>query len=407
MSAVGVQAVRGELLKVKEEAKSIQSTYKVKAEQRVAYQNKMAKLNEMIQLRSKEVMLVEDVIVVTLAAETEAQERYSHLEPPTKKAEPVVVGQTTKSAEDAIRIYNSQIEELKEEIEYRTQMTMAETDMDIIYRAAVDDILDIMDAFCEDGRLRIEITRYSSGGSAPSSPRKPPRKGSGRSLAAPTSMLFAHSKSPLDDNDAPKTTIENTDGIPKFGAPPLFIGGDSDENDNKGKDSIDDVKQDDNKNPDDDESPPDDRLEEKDVGPDEKDGVAAGEMDEKETAAPQLVDDLGAPVTAKDDAAEPPTKTKKKKKKKTTEKAGVDVQLQEEVVAPSDDAPFEQQPDDTAPKKKKKVKQDDEAAPPSEEGATTKKKTKKVVKTNAASPDDAPEKKKKKKVKKKEAEGEE
>lgn len=203
MSFAEVHAKRAEVLKLRDHARAIQAAYMAKAEQRLAYQNKMAKLNEMIQLRAKDVMLVEDVVVVTLMAEKDALDRYAGSpDVPQSLAETIAEGQRTKDPNEALRIYNSQLDDLHAQIEYSSAMAMAERDIDDIYRKAVDEILDIMELYCGDPRLLSDVMRFAESGPAPSSPRKSPHKKGGVSklLSAPSSMVFT-AKPPVPDVD--------------------------------------------------------------------------------------------------------------------------------------------------------------------------------------------------------------
>ena len=214
--AAQVNVIRAELLKVREEAKQMQDAYQQNAEQRIAYQNKMAQLNQMVQERCpRDAMLVEDVIIVTLVAEKAAQDRYLTVPlkppPPTKAG---IVGGTTKSAEEAIEIYKSQIEALKKEIDYRTQLNAAEEDMDVIYRQAVDDILNVLDDFCSDSKVHRELEAFAMGGEAPGSPRKSKTKKGmvSRLLAAPKSPVRGMFTSTTADTvESPSASMSTTD----------------------------------------------------------------------------------------------------------------------------------------------------------------------------------------------------
>lgn len=346
----GVDAIRATLQSAKTEAKAVQDAYKTKAEQRIAYQEKMAKINQMIQSKSNDAPLVEDVIVVTLRAEKAAQERfYLTPEKPTLEAIPVTEGQKTKDAAEAIKIYQSQVDVLKEEIDYRTKMGMAERDMDIIYRTAIDDILDILDEFCQDGRLKVEIDNYAQGGSAPCSPRKSPKKrGVGKLLPN-----FRKPNAPLevdDDGILPKTPSHpqtaasrknlsnmNDSMSTPFGGPPLFeIGG-------------------------------------KDTKADEPAMDEDGDVD-----VDVLTEDPGQVVEAAED--EPKEKKKKKKAKKSKSK---DKDKEKKHMEESDEQ-AEEKPKKKKNKEKEKIVEEgvDEGADKGEEAEKKKKKKEKKNKMN-------------------------
>ncbi|GAX11512.1 hypothetical protein FisN_22Lh203 [Fistulifera solaris] len=189
---------------LKTEQRELQALYQERAHQRVEYQNKMANLNVMLQKRSMDTMLIEDVVVVTLVAENDARERYALLPPaPTKTAIAVEPGQKTKSLEEACNIYRSQIEVLEEMIEYRRILTATERDLDLLYRQAVDDILDIMDEYCDDEKLKADMISFAAAGTAPCSPRKETKKRTISRILSSPGTFFSPKK------EAVKDTMQN------------------------------------------------------------------------------------------------------------------------------------------------------------------------------------------------------
>jgi hypothetical protein len=189
---------------LKTEQRELQALYQERANQRVEYQNKMASLNVMLQKRSLDTMLIEDVVVVTLVAENNARERYALLPPaPTKTAITVEPGQKTKSLEEACNVYRSQIEVLEEMIEYRRTLTATERDLDLLYRQAVDDILDIMDEYCDDEKLKADMISFAAAGTAPCSPRKETKKRTISRILSSPGTFFSPKK------EAVKDTMQN------------------------------------------------------------------------------------------------------------------------------------------------------------------------------------------------------
>lgn len=240
---------------LKSEQSEIQELYKERASQRLEYQNKMASLNLMLQHRSFDTMLIEDVIVVTLVAENDARERFALMPPePTKTPIQVQPGQKTKSLEEACNVYRSQIEVLEEMIEYRRALTATERDLDLLYRQAVDDILDIMEEYCDDEKLIGDMLSFAASGSAQCSPRKEKKKGViGRILASP-GRLFSPKKEVTKDSmqsellpepvsaeppETPKRAFANFKQSAQFKelqAAPLLDFSDNDDNDGNGND---------------------------------------------------------------------------------------------------------------------------------------------------------------------------
>ena len=81
MASKKVEELKKRLSELKAEQAELQELYQERASQRLEYQNKMANLNLMLQNRSLDTMLIEDVVVVTLVAENDARERYSLMPP--------------------------------------------------------------------------------------------------------------------------------------------------------------------------------------------------------------------------------------------------------------------------------------------------------------------------------------
>ena len=158
VGAAEVEACRNRLLELKQEASQINSDYKTFANKRVAQQRTMARLVQTIQTKCKDTPLVEDIIIVSLRSETAASkaqaEKLKGLEAPNKiDAANQPAGDRTKSAEEAVSIYNSQIETLSTDLEYRKALRDAEEDLNEIYGAGIDEIVSVMQKYCEDSVL--------------------------------------------------------------------------------------------------------------------------------------------------------------------------------------------------------------------------------------------------------------
>ena len=157
VGAAEVEACRNRLLELKQEASQINSDYKTFANKRVAQQRTMARLVQTIQTKCKDTPLVEDIIIVSLRSETAASkaqaEKLKGLEAPNKIDPANQPGGRTKSAEEAVSIYNSQIETLSTDLEYRKALRDAEEDLNEIYGAGIDEIVTVMQKYCEESVL--------------------------------------------------------------------------------------------------------------------------------------------------------------------------------------------------------------------------------------------------------------
>lgn len=157
VGAAEVEACRSRLLELKQEASQINADYKTFANKRVAQQRTMARLVQTIQTKSIDTPLVEDIIIVSLRAETAASksqaEKMKGLEAPNKIDPANQPGGRTKSAEEAVAIYNSQIETLSTDIEYRKALRDAEEALNDIYGTGIDEIVAVVQKYCEDSTL--------------------------------------------------------------------------------------------------------------------------------------------------------------------------------------------------------------------------------------------------------------
>ena len=412
MAFASVQAIRAELLKVKGEVQLIQQQYKEHAEQRCEYQTKMAQLNQMIQQQTStasqnDVMLVEDVIVVTLAADHAAQCRYSELPPPpppSDKREAASTTGTTKNAEEAIQTYKAQIEMYQAEKTYREHLDAAETDMDIIFRQAVDEILDILDQYCDNVNLHRAVESFAASGNACSSPRQkrtgakqttlsrllgtmnplPPRNGSNSNNNAtftadcseqpssPTATETLFNESALE---SPKKTF---DDIQKNGMalkpPPLLIDDDDDDENEEKEEELFSAKEEDSKI----------NNSEKNDEDDDDDDFNDIENNKDKTASPEV-----SPLM-------PVEKKKRKTNTKPKESTAGDTEDQVAKSSSSQDKPVDEAPKKVR-KKKSKTKHGSEGAIAPElttandttTTTTTPKKTKKKTRDKTLSMNDA------------------
>ena len=161
VGAAEVEACRSRLLELKQEASQINSDYKKFANKRVAQQRTIARLVQTIQTKSKDTTLVEDIIIVSLRAETAASkshaEKLKGVEAPNKIDPASQPGGRTKSAEEAVTIYNLQIETLSADLEYRKALRDAEEALNEIYGIGIDEIDAVMQKYCEDSAVKNEM----------------------------------------------------------------------------------------------------------------------------------------------------------------------------------------------------------------------------------------------------------
>lgn len=163
-AAAEVESCRKELLQLRSTVQTVQSEYKTVANARVACQKKMAQMVQTVQQRStNDVPLVEDVICVSLQAETAASQSQSGTTPQA----PIIdsnnqPGGRTASAEEAIAVYKSQIETLQLEHTYRAALLQSEKSLVKIYNQGMSDIVETVHEYCGDQRLVQEIDAMST-----------------------------------------------------------------------------------------------------------------------------------------------------------------------------------------------------------------------------------------------------
>jgi hypothetical protein len=158
-----VEAKRGELLALKQSVADTYATYKSQADLRIARQHQMAEVVQLVQSsQSADVPLVEDVILASLWAETKAL-RSKEVVPEKPEIDPANQPQgMTKSAEEAIAVYNSQIAVLSRDLKYRQAMSNNETAMAKEFGAGLLQIEGIVCDYCQTESLRnhvLEITK--------------------------------------------------------------------------------------------------------------------------------------------------------------------------------------------------------------------------------------------------------
>ena len=157
VGAAEVEASRSRLLQLRQDASQINSDYKTFANKRVGQQSTLARMVQTIQAKSKDTPLVEDVIIVSLRAEAAASksqaEHLKGVEAPPKIDPASQPGGRTKSADEALAVYNSQIETLGTDLEYRKAMRDAEKSLNEIYGAGIDEIIRVVHQYSEDTGL--------------------------------------------------------------------------------------------------------------------------------------------------------------------------------------------------------------------------------------------------------------
>lgn len=156
-TAADVNAVREKVQKLKGEMTSVDQQYKLNATKRIEAQNRLAKMSQTVQEKSKDIMLVEDIVVVTLASETLARSKLPPIDNPADKRPPNQTPGKVSSAEEAVKIYTGQMNILQEDIEYRTFLRDSEKDMVEIYESAKNEMLQLMDEYCNDESLKSKI----------------------------------------------------------------------------------------------------------------------------------------------------------------------------------------------------------------------------------------------------------
>jgi hypothetical protein len=139
-----VEACRNELLQLKSVVQTVQAEYQTMARTRVAEQTKIARMVQVVQDRcsSKDVPLVEDVIVIAL--QTEMAARCDHLPeaPPAIDPSSQPSERQTASAEEAMAVYQRQITTMQLELDYREALLQIETKMVRKYDTGINRVVE-------------------------------------------------------------------------------------------------------------------------------------------------------------------------------------------------------------------------------------------------------------------------
>jgi hypothetical protein len=159
-----VDAKRNELLHWKGLVADTYAEYKTQADLRIARQREMAQLVQLVQQSQKQaatvtndIPLVEDVILASLWAETRALQS-QQLVPDKPVIDPDNQPQgMTKSAEEAIAVYSSQIEVLMQDHQYRQVMLDNEASMANELGAGLTQIEGIVRDYCQNQSLRDQV----------------------------------------------------------------------------------------------------------------------------------------------------------------------------------------------------------------------------------------------------------
>jgi hypothetical protein len=158
-----VDAKRNELLHWKGLVADTYAEYKTQADLRIARQREMAQLVQLVQQSQKQattandIPLVEDVILASLWAETRALQS-QQLVPDKPVIDPDNQPQgMTKSAEEAIAVYSSQIEVLMQDHQYRQAMLDNEASMAKELGAGLTQIECIVRDYCHNQSLRDQV----------------------------------------------------------------------------------------------------------------------------------------------------------------------------------------------------------------------------------------------------------
>jgi hypothetical protein len=152
-----VDAKRNELLQLKELVADTYAAYKTQADLRIARQQEIAQIVQLVQQQSQaatnDIPLVEDVILASLWAETRALQSQQSV-PEKPEIDPANQPQgMTKSAEEAIAVYSSQIAVLMQDRQYRQAMLNNETAMAQEFGAGLTQIERIVRDYCQNQSL--------------------------------------------------------------------------------------------------------------------------------------------------------------------------------------------------------------------------------------------------------------
>jgi hypothetical protein len=152
-NAADVQAIRGEVQKLKTDMATADQQYKREAKKRIDGQQKLAKMSQTVQQTSKDLLLVEDIVVITLASECAAKSKLPPIDDPSQQRVISPMPEKVSNADEAVKIYTEQKTYLTEDIEYRTFLRDSERAMTEIYDTAKDEMIQILQEYCNDDSL--------------------------------------------------------------------------------------------------------------------------------------------------------------------------------------------------------------------------------------------------------------
>jgi hypothetical protein len=152
-SAADVQAIRGEVQALKNDMTTLDQQYKKQAAKRIEGQQKLAKMSQTVQQSSKDTVLVEDIVVITLACETMAKSKLPPIDNPADTRQVEAMPAKVSSADEAVKIYTNQKNYLTEDIQYRTMLRDSERAMNDVYEAAKDEMIQVLQEYCGDAKL--------------------------------------------------------------------------------------------------------------------------------------------------------------------------------------------------------------------------------------------------------------
>ena len=165
-TAADVQAIRGDVQQLKTTMASTDQQYKRDAAKRIEQQQLLAKMSQYVQQSSKDTMLVEDIVVITLASETAAKLQLPPIENPAETRQVPPMPGKVASADEAVKLYSDQKTMLTEDLQYRTMLRDSERGMCDVYESATQEMMQVLIDYCEDLNLISRIQKM--GGQKPS-----------------------------------------------------------------------------------------------------------------------------------------------------------------------------------------------------------------------------------------------
>jgi hypothetical protein len=155
-----VYACRNELLSLRPIVQKVQQDYQSTARMRVQQQTKVAQIVLWVQQNKHtkyDIPLVEDVIVLALQTETSAKRCETFPEKPSQQpSDDKTTTSSTASAEEAMKIYQQQIQTLQAEHQYRNELLQIERKMVHIYNVGIQQIQDTVREYSSDPQLIME-----------------------------------------------------------------------------------------------------------------------------------------------------------------------------------------------------------------------------------------------------------